>query len=119
MFPCSHRIVFDGTDQENSKKKKEKMEETKRRDFYICRGSHTSVFSIGQERPQATALSRTHSYGNLPYNTTTLIKNLGKKHTHTHTTTAPPAHKIIRIISRNLEKRNIHTTGPRVFFSIL
>jgi hypothetical protein len=44
------------------KKKKEKMEETKRRDFYICRGSHTRVFSIGRERPWAIALSTTHSY---------------------------------------------------------
>ncbi len=67
------------------KKKKEIMEETKRRDFYIRRGSHSRVFSIGRERPQAIALCRTHSYGNLPYNTTKLIKNLGKNtHTHTH-----------------------------------
>ncbi len=26
------------------------------------------MFSIGQEHPRATALMRTHSYGNLPYN---------------------------------------------------
>jgi hypothetical protein len=81
------------------KNKKEKMEETKRRDFlYICRGSHTRrVFSISRERPWATTLSsRTHSYGNIPYNTTTLIKI---------------------IISRNLaKKRNIHTTyWPQIF----
>ncbi len=50
-------------------------EERKRRNFYICGGSHTCVFSIGQECPQATvlvwpSLRRTHSYGNLPYSIT-------------------------------------------------
>jgi hypothetical protein len=75
---------FVGMDQENSKtqggkgqiriiqkNKKERMEERKRRDFYVCGGSH--VFSIGREHPGSTALMRpslrrTHSYGNLPYN---------------------------------------------------
>jgi hypothetical protein len=68
------------------KKEKEIMEETKRRDFYICTGSHSRVLSITRERPQAIALSRTHSYGNLRYNTTKFLKNWGKNtHTHTHT----------------------------------
>ncbi len=49
------------------------MEERKRRDFYTCGGSHTHVFSIGQEHPQATtlmqpSLRKTHSNWNLPYN---------------------------------------------------
>jgi hypothetical protein len=38
------------------KNKKEGMEEVKRRDFYVCGGSHTRVLSIGQERPGSTAL---------------------------------------------------------------
>jgi hypothetical protein len=37
-----------GTDQEIEKKnKKERMEERKRRDFYVCGGSHTHEFSMG------------------------------------------------------------------------
>jgi len=55
------------------KNKKERMDERKRRDFHVCGGSHTGVFSIGREHPQATALvrpslRRTHLYWNLPYN---------------------------------------------------
>ncbi len=51
------------------KNKKERTEERKRRDCYICEGSHTHVFSIGWEHPQATnlmrhSLRRTHLYGN-------------------------------------------------------
>jgi hypothetical protein len=58
---------FDGTDQENSKKnKKQRMDERKRRNFDIRGGSHTHVFSIGQERPCATLPQE-----NLPYPTTT------------------------------------------------
>ncbi len=34
------------------------MEERKRRNFYLPSGSQTRVFSISQERPQATALLR-------------------------------------------------------------
>jgi hypothetical protein len=62
------KSFFDGTDQENSKtqgvegqirkiqkNKKERMEERKRRDFYIHGGSHICVFSISQEHPWATA----------------------------------------------------------------
>jgi hypothetical protein len=39
-------------------KKKERMEERKRKDFsfYVCGGSHTRVFPIGQERPRTTTL---------------------------------------------------------------
>jgi hypothetical protein len=75
---------FDGMNHENLKtrgegqirkfqKHKERMEERKRRDFYTCGGSHTHVFSIGQEHPQATtlmqpSLRKTHSNWNLPYN---------------------------------------------------
>jgi len=49
------------------------MKERKRRDFFECEDSHTRVFSMGQECPQATplvqcSLRRTHLYGNLPYN---------------------------------------------------
>jgi hypothetical protein len=52
------------------------MEERKRRDFfyYVCGGSHTHVFSIGQERPLGyrprvqPSLRKAHSYGNFPYN---------------------------------------------------
>lgn len=45
---------------------------------YGPRGSHTRVFSIGWEWPQATALIRpslrtTHSYGNLPYIKETIV----------------------------------------------
>ncbi len=60
---------FDDMDQENfktqggkgqirkiQKDKKERMEERKRRDFYIRGGSHNRVFSTGQECPRATAL---------------------------------------------------------------
>jgi len=78
-------IIFDGTNEENSKtqgrkghirkiqkNKKERMKERKRKKFYICGGS-TFVFSTGWGRPQATTLmqssiKKTHSYGNLPYN---------------------------------------------------
>jgi hypothetical protein len=50
------------------KNKKERMEEKKKKDYYV----HTYVFSIGRECPQATtlvrfSLKRTHSYENLPY----------------------------------------------------
>ncbi len=57
--------LFDGMDQENSKtrgkgqirkiqkNKKERMEERKRRDFYVHGGSHTCVFLISQEHPRA------------------------------------------------------------------
>jgi len=38
------------------KSKKERMEERKRRDFYIHGSCHNRVFSIGQECPGATAL---------------------------------------------------------------
>jgi hypothetical protein len=38
------------------KNKKERMEERKRRDFYVSGGSHSHVFSISQECPQATTL---------------------------------------------------------------
>jgi hypothetical protein len=48
------------------KHKEEIMEERKRRNFDICGGSHTCVFSIGQECPHAT-VTQTHSYGNLAY----------------------------------------------------
>jgi hypothetical protein len=54
MFPCSHKKIFDGTDQENSKtqggkaqikkiqkNKKERMKERKRKDFDTHGGSHT------------------------------------------------------------------------------
>jgi hypothetical protein len=75
---------FDGMDQENlktqggkgqikkiQKTKMERMEERKRRDFYIGRGSHTHVFCISWEHPWATPLARpslrrTHSYGTSP-----------------------------------------------------
>jgi hypothetical protein len=40
---------------------KERMEERKRRDFYICGGSHTHVFLICQECPRATT-----PHGTLP-----------------------------------------------------
>jgi hypothetical protein len=60
IFLCSHvpmERFFDGMNHENLKtrgegqirkfqKHKERMEERKRRDFYICGGSHTHVFSI-------------------------------------------------------------------------
>ncbi len=59
--------LFDGMDQENSKtqggkgqirkiqkNKKERMEERKRRDFYVHGGSHTGVFFIVRERACAT-----------------------------------------------------------------
>jgi hypothetical protein len=36
------------------KNKKQRMEQRKRRDFYMRGGSHTRVFSISQERPYAT-----------------------------------------------------------------
>ncbi len=54
-------------------KKTRRKEWREKRDFYIRGGSHTRVFSIGQERPQHTALMwpslrKTHSYGNLSYN---------------------------------------------------
>jgi hypothetical protein len=57
------------------KHKEEIMEERKRRNFDICGDSHTRVFSIGWEWPQATvlvcpSLRRTHSYGNLAYSIT-------------------------------------------------
>jgi hypothetical protein len=55
-------IFFDGMDQENSKTqgrkaqimkiqktKRVRMEERKRRDFYIHGGSHTHVFCISQQ----------------------------------------------------------------------
>jgi len=69
MFPW--KDFFDGTDQENAKapggkgqirifffkSKKERMEERKRRDFYLFlnvrEGSCTHVFSIGGEHSQA------------------------------------------------------------------
>jgi hypothetical protein len=38
------------------KHKEEIMEERKRRNFDICGGSHTCVFSIGRECPHATVL---------------------------------------------------------------
>ncbi len=38
-----------GTNQENSKNKMERMEERKRKDFYIREGSHTHVFCIGRQ----------------------------------------------------------------------
>jgi hypothetical protein len=64
------------------KTRRKEWREKKRRDFifyffyffYVGGGSHTHVFSISQESPQATtalmrpSLSRTHSYGKLPYN---------------------------------------------------
>jgi hypothetical protein len=78
---------FDGTNQKISvtgggkgqirkfqKDKKERMEETKRRDLFCYGhgGSHTHVFSMSWERPWATtlmqpSLRRTHLYRNLPY----------------------------------------------------
>ncbi len=72
IFLCSHvpmERFFDGTDQENlktpggkgqirriDKNKKERMDERKRRDFHLCGGSHTGVFSLRREHPRATAL---------------------------------------------------------------
>jgi len=57
------------TDQENSKKQEGKNGGMKKRYCYICEGSHTRVFSISREHPQATtlmwhSLRRTHLYGN-------------------------------------------------------
>jgi hypothetical protein len=40
----------------SGKFKMERMEERKRRDFYIRGGSHIWVFSIGRKDPWATAL---------------------------------------------------------------
>jgi hypothetical protein len=50
------------------KTKKERMEERKKKDYYV----HNCVFSISRECPQVTtllrpSLKRTHSYENLPY----------------------------------------------------
>jgi len=68
-----HEMLELGNVAPNANYKMERMEERKRRDFYIGGGSHTQVFSIGWEDPWATALMRpslksTQSYGNLPYN---------------------------------------------------
>jgi len=46
--------IIDGKDHKKNKKKR--MEEKKRRDFYIRGGSHTHVLSIGWEHRRATAL---------------------------------------------------------------
>jgi hypothetical protein len=80
MFPWKDFLT--GQIRKIPKNMKRRMEERKRRDFFInyfwlrTGGSHTRVFSIGQERSRPTALRRTHSYGNLPYNQmkTTLLR---------------------------------------------
>jgi hypothetical protein len=68
IFLCSHvpmERFFDGLNHENSKtqggkgqirKIQKNKKERKRRDFYTHGGSHTRMFSIGQEHPRATAL---------------------------------------------------------------
>jgi hypothetical protein len=66
-FPMER--FFDGTDQENSKpqgrkaqirkmkkNKMERMEERKRRDFYIHGGSHTHLFCIGWQHQRLPPL---------------------------------------------------------------
>jgi hypothetical protein len=58
------RVFLMGQIRKIQKHKKERMEETKRRDFlckwrfpYLCvLHPHTHVFSNGQEHPRATAL---------------------------------------------------------------
>jgi hypothetical protein len=73
MFPCSHGNIFWWDRSGKFKKQEGKNGVKKRRDFYLGGGSHTRVFSISRESPQATTLVQpslrgTHSYGNLPYN---------------------------------------------------
>ncbi len=76
IFLRSHGKIFQGDGSGKFKKQEGKNGGKKKKRFLQLGGFHTCVFSIDLECP--TSLSRTHSYGNLPYKIISLrYKNVG------------------------------------------